>query len=68
MASGAIPTPPPTSSGRRPSRGAAEPDAERPDQEQLVAAAELAQALGPRADVLDQELELGSPPSGPAGR
>ena len=57
IASGATPTPPPHSSAVRPSRGGAEARAERAEHPQAVARAERRQALGARADRLEQELQ-----------
>ena len=58
MASGAMPTPPPTRIGRRPSRGRVKPLPSGPRMQQLVAGAELGEPVGAGADVLEQEVEL----------
>ena len=64
IASGAMPTPPPTRIARRRRRGRREAVAERAERPQPVALAQLAQAPRARADVLEQEVRLADAPAG----
>ena len=59
MASGAVPTPPPHSSGAAVVVRVGEAEAERAGDVQAVAGLELAQALGARPDGLEHELAGG---------
>ena len=58
IASGAIPTPPPTSSARRSVGGRAEAAPERPERPQPLARPQLAQPPRAGPDVLEQEVRL----------
>ena len=57
IASGAVPTPPPTSSGVRPSRGGAKPIPNGPAIHRPSPGAQLAQPGRARPDGLEHELE-----------